>query len=81
VVWCTGFRPDHAWIDLPALDGHGAPRHRRGVATDVAGLFFVGLRFQHRVTSSLLGGVGTDAAFVAEQVVRRLERAEHAFPA
>lgn len=75
IVWCTGFTPDYGWIDLPVLDEAGRPRHRRGVATDVAGLYFVGLRFQHRMTSSLVGGVGADAAFIAERVVRRIEHA------
>jgi putative flavoprotein involved in K+ transport len=78
VIWCTGFAPDYAWIDLPVFDERGVPRHRRGVVTEAPGLFFVGLRFQHRMTSSLLGGVGADAAFIAEQVVRRLEHAERA---
>ena len=73
IVWCTGFTPNYGWIDLPILDSEGQPRHRRGVATDMPGLYFVGLRFQHRLTSSLLGGVGADAEFVAEQVMRRVE--------
>ena len=71
IVWCTGFEPDYRWIDLPVLDDVGYPRHRRGVAAGVAGLYFVGLRFQHRMTSSLLGGVGEDAAFIADHVARR----------
>ena len=75
VIWCTGYAPDYRWIQLPVpvLDEHGAPRHRRGVATDAAGLYFVGLRFQHRLTSALIGGVGADAEFIAEQVARRCE--------
>jgi putative flavoprotein involved in K+ transport len=76
VVWCTGFAPDHSWIGLPICDGDGQPRHRRGVVADAPGLHFVGLRFQHRLTSSRLGGVGADAAFVAAQVARRIEGAE-----
>ena len=75
VVWCTGFAPDYRWIDLPVLDEHGSPRHLRGVATDAPGLYFLGLRFQHRMTSSLVGGVGEDAAHVAEQIARRAEMA------
>jgi putative flavoprotein involved in K+ transport len=70
VIWCTGFTPDHSWMTLPVFDEEGHPRHRRGVACDLPGLFFVGLRFQHRLRSTLLGGVGEDAAFVAEQVAR-----------
>jgi putative flavoprotein involved in K+ transport len=75
VVWCTGFDPDYSWIQLPVLDAAGWPRHRRGVATDApgGGLYFVGLRFQHRMTSALLGGVGADADFVAARVARRAE--------
>ncbi|MDF1502127.1 NAD(P)-binding domain-containing protein [Roseisolibacter sp. H3M3-2] len=73
VVWCTGFAPDYAWIDLPVLDARGAPRHRRGEAVDAPGLHFVGLRFQHRMTSSLLGGVGRDAAHAAARVAARAE--------
>jgi putative flavoprotein involved in K+ transport len=73
VVWCTGFAPDYGWIEFPVADARGLPRHVRGVATDHPGLYFVGLRFQHRMTSSLVGGVGQDAAFIAEQVALRSE--------
>jgi putative flavoprotein involved in K+ transport len=71
VVWCTGFEPDYGWVDLPALGEDGHPRHRRGVATHVPGLYFMGLRFQHRLSSSLIGGVGDDAAYVAQHIARR----------
>jgi putative flavoprotein involved in K+ transport len=73
IVWCTGFEPDYSWIDLPVFDEKGVPRHRRGVVEDAPGLFFVGLRFQYRLTSALLGGVGADAAFIAERATRRSE--------
>jgi putative flavoprotein involved in K+ transport len=76
VVWCTGFSPDYDWIKLPAFDGNGRPRHSRGISTGVPGLFFVGLRYQHRMTSSLIGGVGLDAEFIAEQVAHRTMAAE-----
>ena len=66
VIWCTGFRPDYSWIDLPVLGTDGYPLHQRGVATAVKGLYFVGLRFQHRRTSALIGGVGLDAEYVVE---------------
>lgn len=71
IVWCTGYVTDFRWIDLPAFDASGNPRHERGVSSEIPGLYFVGLRFQYRLTSSLLGGVGSDAAYVAEQIVRR----------
>jgi putative flavoprotein involved in K+ transport len=72
IVWCTGFRPDYSWLDLSVIREDGFPKHERGVATDVPGLFFLGLRFQYRLNSSLIGGVGEDAAFIAERVAQRV---------
>src|SRR5205085_3488210 len=34
VIWATGYRPNHSWINLPIADPNGRLRHRRGV-TDV----------------------------------------------
>ena len=31
VVWATGFRVDHSWIDVPVFDDSGRSVHRRGV--------------------------------------------------
>jgi putative flavoprotein involved in K+ transport len=73
IVWCTGFSPDYRWIDLPVFGTDGFPRHDRGVVSDAPGLFFLGLRFQHRLNSSLIGGVGADAAFIARMVAERSE--------
>lgn len=71
IVWCTGFGPDYSWIQLPAFGDDGYPRHHRGISADVEGLFFAGLRYQHRLRSPLIGGVGEDAAHVADAVARR----------
>jgi putative flavoprotein involved in K+ transport len=71
IVWCTGFVPDYSWIERPVFDERGVPRHVRGVVPDAPGLFFLGLRFQRRLSSSLVGGVGDDAAFVVAGVARR----------
>ncbi len=68
VIWCTGFEADYRWIDLPVFDESGWPRQSRGACTDSPGLYFVGLRFQHSLTSALIGGVAEDAAYVAERV-------------
>ncbi len=78
VVWCTGFTQDFSWIDLPVLGEDGRPRHRRGVAESVPGLYFVGLPFQYSVTSDVLPGVGRDARFVARHIIRQPASAETA---
>ena len=57
VIWCTGFVPDLAWIDLP-LSGEDGPRHERGVVGAEPGLYVLGLYFLYALTSQLLGGVG-----------------------
>ncbi|MCE0487403.1 NAD(P)/FAD-dependent oxidoreductase [Ornithinimicrobium sp. EGI L100131] len=68
VVWCTGSAPDLGWIDLPVVGDDGWPREYRGVAEDVSGLYFCGLLFQYAVASSVLPGVGRDAAYVARHI-------------
>ena len=71
VIWCTGYRSDLAWIDLPIIAADGEPQQRRGVVASIPGLYFVGRFFQYRFISSLLGGVTFDAAYIARQIVAR----------
>jgi putative flavoprotein involved in K+ transport len=67
VIWATGFRSDHAWIDVPVFDGEGRLVHRRGV-TDSPGLYFVGLTWQFTRGSALLGFVADDAEHIASEI-------------
>jgi putative flavoprotein involved in K+ transport len=67
VVWATGYRPDYAWIDIPGVVREGHVVQRRGV-TEVPGLYFLGLSWQHTRGSALLGFVNDDAAYLAEQI-------------
>jgi putative flavoprotein involved in K+ transport len=67
VIWATGFRLDHAWIDVPVFDAKGAVAHKRGV-TESPGLYFIGLPWQHTRGSALLGFVKDDAEYVAQQI-------------
>jgi putative flavoprotein involved in K+ transport len=67
VLWATGYRPDYSWIRLPVFDSDGRLRHRRGV-TEVLGLYFVGLTWQHTRGSALIGWVKGDAAFITGKI-------------
>jgi putative flavoprotein involved in K+ transport len=67
VIWATGYRTDYSWIDIPGLVEDGRVRHRRGV-TDVPGLYFLGLSWQHTRGSALLGFVEDDAAHLASRM-------------
>ncbi len=71
VIWCTGFRPDFSWIDLPVFgdeDEPIEPIHRRGVVTNEPGLYFVGLFFLYAMSSGFLPGVGRDAAHIVKAI-------------
>jgi putative flavoprotein involved in K+ transport len=68
IVWATGFRIDHSWIQVPEVkDERDQVRHVRGV-TDSPGLYLLGMTWQYTRTSALLGWVGNDAAFLADQI-------------
>jgi putative flavoprotein involved in K+ transport len=67
VIWATGFRPDYSWLHIPGVVNDGRVTHRRGV-TDVPGLYFLGLTWQHTRGSALLGFVNDDAAYLADHI-------------
>jgi putative flavoprotein involved in K+ transport len=71
VIWCTGYRQDLSWVDLPIFGENGAPRHERGVVTSEPGVYFVGVPFQYAATSDVLPGVSRDAKFVVKRLVQR----------
>ncbi len=72
VIWCTGFRSNFGWIDVPdAFGPDGRPMEYRGVVASQPGLYFVGLDFQYSAVSDVLPGVGRDAAYVVKQLVGR----------
>src|SRR5919106_2441505 len=68
VVWCTGFRPDYSWIDLPVEYEDGYPVQYRGAAESCPGLYFVGMLFLHSFSSMLILGASRDAERIAEQI-------------
>jgi putative flavoprotein involved in K+ transport len=77
VIWATGYRSDHSWIDVPVFDDDGRLLHRRGV-TDHPGLFFLGLTWQHTRGSALLGWVKDDAEFISERIAAQADDRRHA---
>ncbi|MBM7649010.1 putative flavoprotein involved in K+ transport [Bacillus ectoiniformans] len=70
IIWATGFFSDYQWMDIPELfDEKGKPIHQRGI-TQVEGLYFLGLPWQHRRGSSLLLGVGEDAKYLYQHIMK-----------
>jgi putative flavoprotein involved in K+ transport len=70
VIWCTGFRQDYGWIDVPVFDGDSSPVHDRGVASE-DGLYFVGLDFLYSFVSENVGGVYRDAKHIVKHIAGR----------
>jgi putative flavoprotein involved in K+ transport len=74
VIWCTGFRPDFSWIDLPVFGDEEDPKepiHRRGIVAGEPGLYFVGLFFLYAMSSGFLPGVARDAEHVVKHIASR----------
>ncbi len=71
VIWCTGYRSDFGWIELPIVGEDGEPIHDRGIAGSEPGLSFVGLVFQYSFSSDVLPGLARDHAFVANHISSR----------
>jgi putative flavoprotein involved in K+ transport len=67
VIWATGYRSDYSWIAMPGVTRDGQVAHRRGV-TEIPGLYFLGLTWQHTRGSALLGFVNDDATYLAGRI-------------
>jgi len=73
VIWCTGYRSDFRWVEVPVFDGSGQPAHERGV-THAPGLYFIGLPWLHTWGSGRFCGVAEDAHHIATAIDHRLQR-------
>ena len=60
IIWCTGYRPDYTWLEVPVLDHKGMIRHDGGI-TASPGLYLMGAPFMRRRKSTLIDGAGDDA--------------------
>ena len=72
IVWATGYCLDFNWVRLPVLDNEGFPLHTRGVSVQ-EGLYFLGLPWLYRATSSGVIGVGEDALHIADHLASGLK--------
>jgi putative flavoprotein involved in K+ transport len=77
VIWATGYRSDYSWVDVPGVVHNGKVIHRRGV-TEVSGLYFLGLSWQHTRGSGLLGFVHRDATYLAGHIAANARQTQPA---
>ena len=77
LLFATGFRPNLDFLaGLPVQDRQGQMLQRSGRASQVPGLFFVGLPKQRNFASATLRGVGPDAAHLLPALLAHLRRAQ-----
>ena len=75
ILHTSGFRPDYrTWMHMDAFDDMGFPVQANGASLTIPGLYFCGVHFLRKRKSSLLMGVGEDAAIVAEAIATRHNR-------
>jgi putative flavoprotein involved in K+ transport len=72
VVWATGFRPDHSWLDVPVFDRKGRIEHDGGVV-DSPGMYILGMPFLRRRKSSFIHGAGDDANDLSDHLAGYLD--------
>ncbi|MFW6094783.1 MAG: hypothetical protein ACODAC_12485, partial [Pseudomonadota bacterium] len=77
VLWATGARPEHSWLEVPVLDHKGRIRHDGGVAA-APGLYVMGLTFLRRRKSSFIHGAEDDARELSAHLAGYLDRCRRA---
>ena len=68
VLWATGFRPDHSWLDIPVRDRKGHIRHDGGVVTGAPGLYLLGMPVLRTRASTYIHGAAADTAALASHL-------------
>jgi putative flavoprotein involved in K+ transport len=68
VLWATGFRPDHSWLDIPVRDRKGQICHDGGVVTEAPGLYVLGLPVLRTRASTYIHGAAADTAALADHL-------------
>jgi putative flavoprotein involved in K+ transport len=72
IVWATGFRPVHNFVEVPVFDRKGQIRHDGGVV-EAPGLYLMGIPFLRRRKSSLIDGAGDDARELTDHLLAYLD--------
>jgi putative flavoprotein involved in K+ transport len=73
VVWATGYTDDADWVAIPEAKGeHGNFLHQRGISP-IPNMYFIGRSWQWTRGSALVTGVGADATYLTDHILKQLE--------
>jgi putative flavoprotein involved in K+ transport len=73
IIWATGYRPDHSWLEVAVFDRKGMVRHNGGI-TPSPGMYLMGAQFLRRRKSALIDGAGDDARDLSAHLAGYLDR-------
>lgn len=68
VIWCTGFREDYSWLDIPALPADWREQQHRGIVDALPGLYLLGNDLLFAAASEALPGMCRDAKYLAKHL-------------
>ncbi|MNP62260.1 putative oxidoreductase CzcO [compost metagenome] len=75
LIFATGFQPNLDFLTgLPVEDRSGRVLQNNGVASQMPGLYFVGLPKQRNFASATLRGVGADAGYLMPRLLQYLSK-------
>ena len=74
IIWASGYRPDHSWLELPVFDRKGMIEHDGGVVRS-PGVYLMGMQFLRRRKSALIDGAGDDARELSAHLRAYLDHA------
>lgn len=73
VLWATGYKDDTDWVAIPEVkDERGRFIQQRGISP-VPNLYFIGRSWQWTRGSALLVGVGADASYLTDHIVKNID--------
>ena len=73
IIWATGYRPDHSYVEVPVFDRKGMIKHDGGIVS-APGLYLMGMQFLRRRKSALIDGAGDDARELSAHMACYLDR-------
>jgi putative flavoprotein involved in K+ transport len=74
IIWASGYRADHSWLQLPVFDRKGVIEHDGGVVR-LPGVYLMGMQFLRRRKSALIDGAGDDARDLSAHLRAYLDHA------
>jgi putative flavoprotein involved in K+ transport len=78
IIWCTGYRTDFGWVNLPGFQEGQQPAQSRGIVPSVPGLYFLGQEFLFSAVSATVTGVCRDAKYLAAHLDTPIRQPEPA---